>query len=109
MPHPTGPTDPNTKKLVAELRKVKEYKALAKALGASRRKKAELSLGDLGKVKEDKIATAGKILAGGELAKAKTVYAWRFSEAAAAKIKAAGGKSMGLEDLLKSKEKVKII
>ena len=109
MPHPTGPTDLNTKRLIAQLRKVKEYKGLARDLAKPRRQKAELSLADLGKVKAEKIATAGKVLADGELTRPITLFAWRISKPAAAKIRAAGGKALGLEELIRQKESVKVV
>ena len=109
MPHPTGPTDPSTKKLIAELRKVKDYKELARELGRPRRQRAELNLSDLSKAEGDKVATAAKVLGNGELTKPVTVFAWQVSKSAAEKIKAAGGQALGLGDLLKQKESVKVI
>jgi ribosomal protein L18E len=95
--------------LIAQLRKVSSYKALARDLGRPRRQKAELSLDDLDKAEADKVATAAKIITNGKLERSVTVYAWRVSKSAAEKIKAAGGAVYGLGDLLKTKDNVKII
>ena len=109
MPRPTGPTNPNTKKLIAEMRKVKDYKDLAKALGKSSRRRAEVMVSDINEMKDDKIATAAKILSNGNIERAVTVYAWRYTEEAVKKIEAAGGKALSLNDLLESRETVKIV
>jgi large subunit ribosomal protein L18e len=49
------------------------------------------------------IVVPGKVLAQGELTNPVTIAAFRFSEAARAKIHAAGGQTLSISELLKSK------
>ena len=111
MAKPTGPSDPNLKALINEMRKVKEYKALARALAMPRRKKAAINLTDIDKnaAKGENIAVPYKVLSEGELTKPLRIYAWRFSRAAEEKIHAAGGKALPISDVLAEKVKVKVI
>jgi large subunit ribosomal protein L18e len=44
----------------------------------------------------------GKVLSNGELSKKVTIAAWAFSDKAEEKIRKAGGKSISIEDLMKS-------
>ena len=111
MTKPTGPSDPNLKTLINEMRKVKEYKALARALAAPRRKKLAVNLSELDRkaAKGENIAVPYKVLSEGELTKPLHIYAWRFSKEAEKKIHAAGGKARPISDVLAEKVKVKVI
>ena len=51
----------------------------------------------------DVVVVPGKLLAAGRLTKPLTVAAFHFSEAAKSKIHAAGGKALGLHEILKAK------
>jgi len=51
----------------------------------------------------------GKVLSTGNLTKKVTVAAWQFSENSIAKIKKAGGKTLTIEELIKSNPKGKDI
>jgi large subunit ribosomal protein L18e len=111
MAKPTGPSDPNLKALINEMRKVKEYKALAKALAMPRRSKIALNLSDIDREtkKGENIAVPYKVLSEGELTKPLHIYAWKFSKAAEKKIHAAGGKARPIADVLAEKVKVKLL
>ena len=107
MPHPTGPTNENTRKLIAELRKKKEkfYSDLARHLEKSKRNKAQVNVQRIQKLSNKftgfDFVVPGKVLGVGELNKAINVYALSFSRDAKAKITKAGGKAHTLSQLMK--------
>jgi len=108
---PTGPSDPNLKALINEMRKVKEYRALARALALPRRSKTALNLSEIDKKAKsgENVAVPYKVLSEGELTKPLHIYAWRFSKEAEKKIHAAGGKAKPISDVLAEKVKVRVI
>ncbi|HLC77216.1 MAG TPA: 50S ribosomal protein L18e [archaeon] len=103
MPHPTGPTDPNIKKLIQNMEKKKEkfYLQLARHLAKPARSKNPVNVTKIEKLanNNESVAVPGKVLGGGEIKKAVKVYALSFSGEARKKIKAAGGECMSLENV----------
>jgi large subunit ribosomal protein L18e len=99
MPHPTGPTDPNTTALIKKIRSKKEkfYLDLAKHLAKSARTKKPVNVSKIAKFSQDSIVVPGKVLGGGEITKPVTVYALQFSKEAHRKITSAGGKCLPLD------------
>jgi large subunit ribosomal protein L18e len=108
---PTGPSDPNTRKLIDVIKKNKEWKELAKALAKPRRQKKEVTLTEIEEKAKagERVVVPYKVLSDGELTKPVTVYAWRFSAEAVKKIHAAGGKTLTLNDLVMEKAKARVI
>jgi large subunit ribosomal protein L18e len=103
MPHPTGPTDPHTQKLINKLSRKKEkfYLVLARHLAKPARNKKPVNVTKIQRVatEKDVIAVPGKVLGAGEITKAVTVYALHFSKEAEQKITKAGGKCLHLDHL----------
>lgn len=107
----TGPTNPQLKKLIADLRslstkeKVNLWKRLADDLSRSSRQRREANLYRINKyTKEGETAVVpGKVLSKGELNKKITVAAFRFSEKAKEKI----SKAVSLQQLMKENPKAK--
>ncbi len=103
MPHPTGPTDPNTRKLIEILEKKNEkfYLQLARHLAKSTRSKKPVNVTKIGKFANNNgaVAVPGKVLGSGEITKTVTVYALSFSKDAKRKITASGGKCLPLIDV----------
>lgn len=103
MPHPTGPTDPNTSALISALRKKKEkfYLNLARHLAKPARSKIPVNVTKIGKFAHDNeaVAVPGKVLGSGEIRKPVVVYAASFSHEARKKITASGGKCLPLRDV----------
>lgn len=112
----TGPTNPIMQKTIAEL-KLKDAKLwalVARELEKPTRKRREINLSRLQRFAEngETVIVAGKVLSAGNLSKKLTVAAWNFSAGAAAKIKAAGGKTITILELAKLNPKgtkVKVI
>jgi large subunit ribosomal protein L18e len=112
----TGPTNPIMQKLIAELKQkeVKLWQRLARELEKPTRIRREVNLSRIQRHAKagDVVLVPGKVLAAGELDKKITIAAWNFSLGAAAKIKAAGGKTLSISELMKLHPKgtgVKII
>lgn len=105
----TGPTNVHMRTLINRLQKTKSaaWKDIAKKLGGARRKKVEVNISVINRHAKDgeTIVVPGTVLAGGEINKPVTVAAWRFSTAAAEKIKKAKGITMTIEELLKKNPK----
>ena len=109
MPHPTGPTNPLMKGLIASLKAEgnKEERRflleLAEQLGRSERRRAEVNLSRIERNAEkgETVVVPGKVLASGMLTKPVNVAAALFSAGAAAKIEAAGGKVLSIPELVK--------
>ena len=101
MPHPTGPTDPQTRKLIDTMSRKKEkfYLQLARHLSKSARRKSPVNVTKLDRValSGDVVAVPGRVLGAGEIRKPVTVYALYFSKEASRKISSAGGKCLPLE------------
>jgi ribosomal protein L18E len=110
---PTGPTNQNLVKLIAELRKTKKnnLRLVARHLEKPKRLKSGVTLEKINRISNDgeAIFVPGKVLATGELAKKLDIYAWRFSKGAEEKIKKAGGSCKKLENIIKDKADGRII
>ncbi|MEM1539489.1 MAG: 50S ribosomal protein L18e [Candidatus Bathyarchaeia archaeon] len=94
--------------------KAEIWRALAKHLAKSRRKRVVVNVSRLNRhtLKNDVVAVPGKVLGSGELDHPITVAAFAFSEKAEEKIKKAKGKCLSLMELAKKNPKgsgVKII
>lgn len=116
MVRPTGPTNAYARTLIGRLEKTKEpiWRDVAEKLRASRRSKTALNVVDLERhaAAGETVVVPGVVLSNGELTKAVHVAAWRFSPAAAAKIKKAKGEAMSISELLeknKAGSKVRIM
>jgi large subunit ribosomal protein L18e len=79
------------------------FAAVAEKLSGSASQRAEVNLSRIQQHANDgdKIIVAGKVLADGVLTKKVTVIAFKASDAAIAKIEAAGGKFMEIREFLK--------
>lgn len=109
MPKRTGPSNPNTVRLIRDLRKrgAKDQKHsfwtdLSKRLGKPRRQRPVVNLSKISRyAKEDELVVVpGKVLASGQLQGSYTIAALNFSLVAMQKIIQAGGKPISLRDLL---------
>lgn len=102
--------DERLKMLISSLRRkakasrLKLWKALAEELEKPRRKRREVNLSKLSRygVEGRLIIVPGKVLGAGKVAKRLTVAALGFSQQAKRKIEEAGGKCVGIEDILDS-------
>lgn len=101
-------TDPSLIALIDNL-KAKErengdavWRDIAKRLEKPRKNWAETNLSKLERYAKDgeTIIVPGKVLAAGSISKKITVAAYSFSESAAEAIKATGGKTMTIADLM---------
>src|SRR3989338_2073425 len=103
MPHPTGPTDPNTTALIVSFKRKKErfYLRLARHLAKSARAKNAVNVTKIQRAAQqnEAVAVPGRVLGGGKIDKPVTVYALHFSKEAHAKITKAGGKCMPLDNV----------
>ncbi|MEM3421776.1 MAG: 50S ribosomal protein L18e [Candidatus Hadarchaeum sp.] len=108
MPKPTGPTNPQVRKLLRLLReqgkkqKAKIWLDLAERLERPRRSRAEVNLSQINRYTENGsfVAVPGKVLSAGRLDHPVKVAALAFSAPAKRKILAAGGTPMTLQQLL---------
>jgi large subunit ribosomal protein L18e len=115
MPKPTGPTNPEMKRLIEDIRnqgyreKIPFLIEIAKKLETSRRKRPEVNLSQLNRVCREKetVIVPGKVLSSGTLKKPLTVAAASFSMSAINKIQKAGGKTMSVDELIKANPKGK--
>jgi large subunit ribosomal protein L18e len=109
----TGPTNPEKKKLIEELRKkgfdekIPFLIEIAKKLEKPRREKVEVNLTKLNRVckENETVVIPGKVLSYGVLKKPLTVAASSFSMKAVEKITKAGGKVITINDLIKNNPK----
>ena len=103
MPHPTGPTDPNTKKLIEMMEKKKEkfYLQLARHLAKPTRAKKPVNVTKIGKfaANNEAVVVPGKVLGSGDITKPVIVYALSFSKDAKKKIMLSGGKCLPLDSV----------
>lgn len=99
----SGPTNPETVRLVRELRKKKAglWKDMADRLEKPSRQRPAVNIGKLDRLcrKNEKVVIPGKLLAAGELSKPLTVAALSASEAAVRKIKSAKGSYTTLREM----------
>jgi large subunit ribosomal protein L18e len=112
----TGTTNAVMQETIVQLSKqnAKLWKRLAKELDRPTRSRREVNLSRIQRFAKDNdvILVPGKVLSTGVLQKKVNVAAWNFSAAAMEKIKAAGGKTLSIADLVKANPKgtgVKII
>ncbi len=109
---PTGPSNPNKKQLIADLKhlstqqKVNLWRSVALNLSRSARLSPEVSLAKLEKsVRDGEIAVVpGKVLASGTFSRKLTVAAWNFTAEARTKINKTG-KAISIQELMKQNPK----
>ena len=103
-------TNPALNSLIHELKKQASekdatiWKDLALRLEKSSKNWAEVNLNRISKHINDKetALVPGKVLSTGDLTKKVSIAAWSFSEKSTEKIKKAGGKTMTIQELMKS-------
>lgn len=115
----TGASNEYLRSLIVQMRKAakandaKIWEDVAEALAKPRRQKVEVNLIDIERHAGDsEVVVPGIVLAKGDLTKAMTVAAWRFTSAARGKIKRSGGDALTIAELLEKNpkgEKVKIM
>ena len=101
-------TDPALIALISDLKAQERengaaiWRDIAKRLEKPKRNWAETNLSKLDRYANDgeTIIIPGKVLAAGSISKKLTVAAWSFSEKAEEAIVAAGGKAIGIRDLM---------
>ena len=98
--------NPVTRSLIKDLQnkglKNPVWKAVAKGLNRPRRKGYEVNLFRIEKYAKpkSKIVVPGVVLGSGEIKKAVTVAALRFSDEARRKIEKAGGKCLSIQEMI---------
>ena len=116
----TGPTNPELKNLIENLKKksfeldAPIWKAVAEKLEKPTRKRIDVNLSDIERNTEENnvVVIPGVVLASGDLTKKITIAAWKFSAQAKEKIKKSKSKSLTILELVEKKPKgsgVKII
>lgn len=109
----TGPTNVVLKELIVTLEKASKsedapiWADVAYELSRATRKRVEVNVGRIAKYIKDgeTVVVPGKVLGLGKFDKKATVAAWAFSASAKAKIENAGGRAIGILDLLKENPK----
>jgi len=109
----TGPTNVHLRGLIVELKKLSKkektpiWKTVAEKLSKPRRQRVEVNLAKINRHAADgeTIVVPGVVLASGELNKAVSIAAWRFSAKAKDKIKRAKCKALTIEELIKQNPK----
>lgn len=109
----TGPTNIVLRKLITQLKKEANkndapiWDYVAELLSRPARKRPVVNVSRIERYANDgeTIVVPGKVLGAGNLTKKVTVAAASFSEKAILKIKAAGGKVMTIEDLIRENPK----
>ena len=110
-------TNPMLTSLIQDLKKSAHendapiWKDIAVRLEKSLKNWPEVNLNRISKYTGDKETAliAGKVLSTGDLTKKVSIAAWSFSEKSEEKIKKAGGKTLSIEELMKSNPKGKDI
>ena len=112
----TGPTNEIMQQTIAALKqqKAKLWARVARELERATRQRREVNLSRIQRFAKDgeTVLVPGKVLSAGVLQRKVNVAAWNFSAAAREKIKAAGGKALSLQELIKTNPKgtgVKVI
>jgi len=113
----TGPTNPLTKALIAELgvkaRKEENafMKEIASRLSKPTRARASINLDRISRLTKEgeTVMVPGKVLAKGILTHAVTISALDFSEGARKKIAAAGGKAVTIEAFMEKSKNARIL
>jgi large subunit ribosomal protein L18e len=105
--------DPGRLDLIKELEEASKknesriWSVIAEELGRVRRNRREVNVYKLGKfsAEGDYVVVPGKVLGDGQIAHKVNVAAYRFTAGAQKKITAAGGKTMGILELVKANPK----
>jgi large subunit ribosomal protein L18e len=100
----SGPTNPELKRLIQELKKGPElWQRIAHDLEKPSRIRREVNLSRINRYSKenDVVIVPGKVLASGELDHSVTIAAWRFSRGSLEKMKRANSQALSLEDALK--------
>lgn len=113
MAKTTGPTNPNTQKLIVDLEKLAKkekvplWADIAYRLGRPSRQRASVNVSKIERVaeKDETVLVPGKLLASGQISKPITVAALSASSEAKAKLHAAKGKFMTISELMKHNPK----
>ncbi|MCI4363870.1 MAG: 50S ribosomal protein L18e [Thermoplasmata archaeon] len=100
--------DPELRRTLIELRKAARshnaplWRAVAERLDRPRHAVLPVNVGHLERLAHEKemVVVAGKVLAEGSITKPVVVAAYRFSESARTKVKAAGGETMTIHELM---------
>jgi large subunit ribosomal protein L18e len=108
-----NPLNPELNKLIDLLRrKYRENRAriwrrIAEDLNKSKRSRVVLNVGEIAKYTSDRdtVAVPGKVLGSGTINHKVTVAAFKFSPQARKKIEKAGGKCIGIAELIKENPK----
>ena len=117
---PTGPTNPDLKKLIGELRKMSHseqadiWKRLANDLQKPSRQRRVVNLSRINRYSEenDTVVVPGKVLAAGTLDHRVNIAAFCFSGAARETILKNNGTAMSISELMKQNpngKKIRII
>ena len=106
-------TNPSLEGLIKDLErsKVGFYLDITRHLSKPSRKSIGVNVGKIAKIAQENenIAVPGKVLGDGEIKKPVNVYAYSFSREGKKKIIESKGKCMKIDELLKSKEKARIV
>ena len=103
----TGPTNPLTKDVLAELRasKANWAKVAAEIISKARRNRPQVNISRINRyAKDETILVPGKVLGSGNFDKTVTVAALEFSESAKEKI-GKSGRAISIQELIKSNPK----
>ncbi len=120
LPKPTGPTNPDVRKLIIALEKKSKseksnvWKKASKELKRPRRNRAAVNLSKINRftVNGETVLVPGKVLASGELDHKVCIAALSFSKEALNKTRKIGGECITIQELMNrnpSGSKVKII
>lgn len=109
----TGPTNAVLRGLIVTLEKASKKEGapiwayVAYELSKPTRKRVSVNVGKIAKHVSDgdTVVVPGRVLGAGSMDKKVTVAAWAFSTSAKEKIEAAGGRAVGILDLLKENPK----
>jgi len=114
MPKRTGPTDPNVKDLINQLKKLSSetkitlWRTVAEKLESSRRQRTSVNLSKINRyTKEgDIVIIPGTVLSSGVLEHTVTIAALKASEMATEKIKKSKSTFLSIKDFMGSKPKI---
>ena len=113
----TGPTNPLTKALIAELKtKAREDKNpfmqdIAERLSKPSRARPAVNLSKISRItkKDESVLVPGKVLSAGKLEHPVAIAALEFSKAAEEKIIKAGGKTLTIEQFITENKSARIL
>lgn len=114
MPRRTGPTDPNVKDLINQLKKLSSetkialWKTVAEKLENSRRQRTSVNLSKINRnTKEgDIVIIPGTVLSSGDLEHTVTIAALKASEMATEKIKNSKSTFLSIKEFMGSKPEI---